>query len=287
MVKKSYVKIISIFFIIFFCSGCVKFDGEVEIKNTKSMNLSITYAVDKNIINTDVVDDEDKKYLLSNGFTVKNYKKGSYDGISLRYQIKNIDKVSSNKNTKFSITSIKNTKIADVFKIEKGWFKNKYKANFIFDATDINNNISYDEENVEYLCSDGSVITVNGNTEIPEDCFYASKIEIENAKSSNPMSSEDLEKKISSDISLKFKVKLPNGFIKNNATKVSKNKKELTWKLKDSGITNINFSFELYNYFHIFITIIVCLIGLFILFVLLLFFKRKFRRIKVKLRRRR
>ncbi|MBR2678938.1 MAG: hypothetical protein IKE63_05930 [Bacilli bacterium] len=244
----------------FVTTGCVKYNEELKIHGTKSMNIYVTFAVNQSIVDYKF-DDEKIDQLKSKGYSVKEYKSDKYKGIELKYKIRNIDKVSTNKDTTYSLTSIRNEVPDKMFKIKKSWFKNYYKANFTFDSTDIEPITVSDEslDSIEYLCDDGSVITVNQGEEIKEGCHRAYDYEIKNAKSKKPLKSEELTDKINQDNDLKFIVKLNKKAISNDADK-TKHNKELTWNLKTNGITNINFEFSLYNYFHIFITLLIIVI---------------------------
>ena len=258
--SNNTLKMLIIMFLLFITTGCVKYNEEVKIHGIKSMNIAVTFAVDQSIVDYKIDDDKINE-LKSKGYFVNNYKSGNYTGIVLKYKIHNIDHVSTSRDTTYSLTSIRNEIPTKMFKVKKSWFKNHYTANFIFDSTDIDPLTTDDEseDSIEYLCDDGSVISVSRGEEIKEGCHRAYDYEIENAKSKKPLSSDKLTDLVNSNNDLKFVVKLNKKTISNNADKVEHNKK-LTWNLNTNGVTNINFEFSLYNYFHIFITIVAIII---------------------------
>ena len=256
------LKICIILMLFFVTTGCVKYKEDVKIKNTKSMNINITFALDTSIVDYHI-DSTKIDSLKDMGYRIKTYKKDNYEGIELNYKIRNINKVSSNKEVDYSITDIRNQAPTKLFQIKKGWLKNQYKANFYFDSTDIDPLFVNDDTDVlDYLCDDGTLIQVMVGDEIREGCRRVYGYELENAKSKKPLSDEELSNKINEGNELEFKVHLPSKAISHNASS-SKHDKVLTWDLSDSGITYINYEFSLINYSHVFITILVILAILF------------------------
>lgn len=258
---KKIFKIILILFTITICSGCVKIDGNTRIKNNKSMSFDISILYDKTIVGKDYISQDDIDNYKKLGYKVKEYKEDNYEGIELNWKVSNVDKVSTTENVSFLMSSIKTKVPEKVFKVKKNWFYNIYTANFIFDSTDINVvNDEIESDVVRYLCDDGSVIEVSSYDEVRVDCHRAYDFEIENALSDNPLSLEELDKKINKNNELKYTVKLSRSALSNNASDSKNDNKILTWNLKDTGITNINYKFKLYNHLNITITIICILL---------------------------
>lgn len=263
MKMKKLLKLFIIILLLTITSGCVKYNEEMKIYNNKSMDIKIFVSIDSSISDYKFNIDELKKV----GYTIKEFKKDNYTGIELNYKIKNIDKVSSNNDITYSLTEIRSKVPDKMFKVKKGWLKNYYKANFIFDSTDIDPLIINDEEKevIEYLCDDGTIISVNRNEEIKEGCHRVFDYEIDNAKKNKPLDKDELDNMITKDIELKYSVHLPNKSISNNIDDNKKNQhiKNLTWKLNNNGVTSINYEFYLINYFNLFITVIIILALLF------------------------
>ncbi len=277
---KKIFKIILILFTITICSGCVKIDGNTRIKNNKSMSFDISILYDKTIVGKDYISQDDIDNYKKLGYKVKEYKEDNYEGIELNWKVSNVDKVSTTENVSFLMSSIKTKVPEKVFKVKKNWFYNIYTANFIFDSTDINVvNDEIESDVVRYLCDDGSVIEVSSYDEVRVDCHRAYDFEIENALSDNPLSLEELDKKINKNNELKYTVKLSRSALSNNASDSKNDNKILTWNLKDTGITNINYKFKLYNHLNITITIICILLFIvafmFVLKKLIDFFNKK------------
>lgn len=264
------MKALKTFLVVFFillCTGCVKFDGKMHIHGNKSMDLDFSLAVDQDsILDSNITFPiEDFK---ENGYQVRTFEKGSYKGIKLQYRVFNIDRYSSDSEVVFPITSIRNEKIPDyIFQIKKGVFKNYYIANFQFDSTDVGYlSNQQDTDVLEYICdSDGRVIEVHKEDDIPSDCHGATKVEIENAKNGYPLNEEEINKNLSKDSSLTFSVVLDHKILKNNADKIKH--KEAIWNLKTNGITDIHFEFELYNWANIIFIILLILVCLFFVII--------------------
>lgn len=211
----KHIKYIMVVFLLLLCTGCVKLDEEMKINKNKSMIYTIDLASDnKDVINNYFSNDNLNN--LKKFYSIKEYNKDNYKGIKLTWNVKNIDDISSTSDVVFSINTIKDSIPTNVFKVSKGWFRNSYSANFIFNVDDLlDDNIS-DEDN-----------------------------------------------------SLTYKVILDKKTLSNNADKVKNN--TLIWNLDTNGTNEINFSFSMYNYSHIIITI---LFVLFFLLVVILSFKK-------------
>ncbi|MBQ2640262.1 MAG: hypothetical protein IJF92_05855 [Bacilli bacterium] len=201
MKKLKYLVFVLIF--TFLCTGCVKFNANMDIKKDKSMDFSIIYALDSTYFgNKQSVDKKNQKELKEKGYKIEDYSKDKMKGVKITKTFKNIDKISSNKNVNYSLSGLTEGKNKNdyVFKVKKGLFKNHYIAKFDFNM--------------------GDSSASNGSTDI-----------------SNYPSSMDLS----------YNVTLPYKAIKNNATKVNKNKTKLSWDLTKNTKDKIEFEFELYN----------------------------------------
>ena len=47
---KKYLKLVLVFIFVFALTGCVKYDMEMEIKEDKSVNFELIYAIDYSIM---------------------------------------------------------------------------------------------------------------------------------------------------------------------------------------------------------------------------------------------
>lgn len=131
---KKYLSLITVFILTIILTGCVKYNSTVEVKSNKSVNLNIIYAIDTDILSNEElgdmsITDDDKKEYIQNGFTVDNYKDGSYEGVKLTKKFKNIDNISSESDVTYNLESdISGEKSSNtnMFKVKKGFFKNTY-----------------------------------------------------------------------------------------------------------------------------------------------------------------
>lgn len=226
---KNSVKYILAFLLIILCSGCMKIEGDMEIKSNKAMNLKILFAVDES--KYDEIISKEEQASLSNYYDLKEYKKDKYKGYILSYKVSNIDKLSSISEISFPINSIRSSVPSKMFTIHRGWFTNTYKANFTFNPEDFAT-ILGDEK--LYKCGD-KYLVIGSADKKGEDCSLASD----------------------EAYSFKFKAKIGGKVLDNNAAKVNKN--IYTWDLKDST-SEINFRFSLINFSHIIMTIIISLL---------------------------
>lgn len=137
--KNKFKKLLISSFVLLGLSGCVKFNTTMDIKNDKSMDYSVIYGMTSTLINDQqMLSDEEKKELESKGFKAEDYKDDKYTGIKLTISFDNIDDVSTDKDTEFSLSKIadKSEKLENIFKVKKGLLKNTYTANFKFDQND-------------------------------------------------------------------------------------------------------------------------------------------------------
>ncbi len=281
--KKNIVYGLVLSIIVFLTTGCVKFNYDMEIKPTKAMNISAIFAVDTSVFGDEGTFDEDGiKALKDNGYKVEEYKDGSYKGVKIIKSIKNIDSVSSTKDVEYDLSgSLSKESIGDmIFKVEKGFLKNKYTATFKFDSSDnplgdtdslMSTDMDTDDEeesdddwsgawsNEDDDTTDGWSTDTTLDSEEEDDSSIEGDLSVnfdeEDEDDSMDLDDAALEQMMSSNLDLSFSVKLPSKALSNNATDVAKGGKQLTWKLNASGATDIKFSFEVYNLLPI------CIIG--------------------------
>ena len=137
--KNKFKKLLISSLVLLGLSGCVKFNTTMDIKNDKSMDYSVIYGMTSTLINDQqMLSDEEKKELESKGFKTEDYKDDKYTGIKLTISFDNIDDVSTDNDTEFSLSKIadKSEKLENIFKVKKGLLKNTYTANFKFDQND-------------------------------------------------------------------------------------------------------------------------------------------------------
>lgn len=234
--KKS-LYILTIFIIAICLSGCVKYNANMEIRKDKSMDFSIVYAMDTQYFgDQEVLTEENRKELEEEGFKVTNYQEDTMKGFTLTKSIENIDELSTTENTDYSLSNIEEDK--EMFKVEKGFFKNKYIANFKFDTED--------SAITEEETSDGT---------IEENPDSYSDFPMDSTEGYNDSSMDDFSNMATSNLDLSLNVTLPYQAISNNATKTENDNKTLSWDLTSSEIETINFEFELYNMTNIYLTI--------------------------------
>lgn len=205
-------------------SGCVKYELNMGVKDDKSVDFEITYAIDgsymdsmnmgedeetttteeedDNDIETDSgeVNVDDYSFLKSKGYTVEKYTENTdehkYSGVKIKKTFKSIDDVTKETEKTIDINDLFKEDTFDDSQLfsKKG---NVYKASFLFDFEE-----------------DGDVST-------------------------SEMSGYD------SMFDMTYTITLPVKAKEHNATKVSEDGKTLTWTLKYGKKNNVNYSFEL------------------------------------------
>ena len=246
--------VLVLFMLMFFLTGCVKFNANMDIKKDKSMDFSVIYAVNTSILGEDpLVSDDEKKDLEEQGFTVTDYSEDNMKGIKIERGIKNIDEVSSAEDTEYSLSGIldteKENENTNIFKVKKGFLKNTYIANFKFDSSDSSLNAT-EEDTEEYEDEDYSLDLDDEDYSLDlddSDDFDWSIFENEAEDDSETDLSE--LSNMASSMELTFNVTLPYPAISNNATSTENDNKKLTWDLSSDTVENgaIEFQFELYN----------------------------------------
>lgn len=243
--KKS-LYILTIFIVAICLSGCVKYNANMEIKKDKSMDFSIVYAMDTQYFgDQEVLTEENRKELEEEGFKVTDYQEDTMKGFTLTKSIKNIDELSTTENTDYSLSNIEEDK--EMFKVEKGFFKNKYIANFKFDTED--------SAITEEETSDGTITDGYSDGTIEENPDSYSDFPMDSTEGYNDSSMDDFSNMATSNLDLSLNVTLPYQAISNNATKTENDNKTLSWDLTSSEIETINFEFELYNMTNIYLTV--------------------------------
>lgn len=134
---KRFFKYLILFFVIISCSGCVKYEENMEIKNNKHLNLTLVVATNSDSVKKEIFN-ENEINNLKKFYSISKYDDKKYSGYKLMWNISNIDKVSStSSNIVYSLTSIRDSVPTNIFKVNKGFFTNTYYADFTFDPSTI------------------------------------------------------------------------------------------------------------------------------------------------------
>lgn len=222
-------------------TGCVKYDMTMNITK-EDVKVGLIYAMQSSYVTDSTMFDETKKEAKEEGYTVEDYKDDDYTGIKMYKSLGSLDSLSKGKGDAISITDLfsdETNKLdkTKLFKLENG----VYKANFVFDATDEDSlaggsNSNDAEEEDSLFNEDGLDVDEDDDSDITLDGDDADK----------DSGSADLNQALSG-IKFKFEVTLPNAAVSNNATKVSDDKKTLTWEVSYGSKANVEFSFKTTN----------------------------------------
>lgn len=253
MKKNKFILMLCV--LTFMLTGCVKYNANMNINKDKSMDFSMIYALDTSLFeDQELLSDEDKQKLESQGFTIAEYSEGTMKGYTLTKKISNIDYVSTTSNASYDLSGLLDSNATNsyIFKVTKGLLKNTYTANFTFDASesDINSDSTDTTDNLNDLFS---------NDEEEETILSEEKQEETNQEETNSNGNIDFSdmdlSSLTSNLDLSFNVNLPYSAKSNNATNTSDNNKKLSWNLSSTEISTIEFTFELYNMTNIYIGI--------------------------------
>ena len=249
------LKYVLFLFILSILTGCVKYDGTMNINNDGSVELIMKYSMQKQNVNKEDNDKDSTKFTSNVEVNLEDYnflKKYGYsieeftetlenneeaDGVIIYKKFHSLDEITSDKKLVLDFFQVFEEEDKN-YTYDKFFYKedNKYIANFIFDLTpEINGTNNSNNTNLGFDYSQY------------ENLF-----------------------------NFKYTVTLPNSvkYIESNATDVSKDGKTLTWKL-DLGKTNeVNFGFAYDPYIKkidkIFIYSCLGAIGVSILFIIII-----------------
>ena len=253
MKKNKFILMLCV--LTFMLTGCVKYNANMNINKDKSMDFSMIYALDTSLFeDQELLSDEDKQKLDSQGFTITDYSEGTMKGYTLTKKISNIDYVSTTSNASYDLSGLLDSNATNsyIFKVTKGLLKNTYTANFTFDASesDINSDSTDTTDDLNDLFS---------NDEEEETILSEEKQEETNQEETNSNGNIDFSdmdlSSLTSNLDLSFNVNLPYSAKSNNATNTSDNNKKLSWNLSSTEISTIEFTFELYNMTNVYIGI--------------------------------
>ena len=272
---KNLKKLIVVLLILTTMTGCVKYKNTMTINNDKSMIFEGSYLISDKLLETSdsttFFPEENKKALEERGVTISDKKENGYTGISLSKKYDNIDKISNESGKEVIISDYLNKDFDDsvLFKIEKGFFKNKYTAIFKYDSN-VNPENSGDMSTSQSLTENDNKLAVTtddettivpseGNDTVTKpttpndikpttpDTGSTTDPETPGEENSNDNDFDFDFKNLTSEMEFSYVVNLPEKALTNNATNVSNDGKTLTWSLMQSQISNIEFSFELKN----------------------------------------
>ena len=240
MNKKIKLLIISLLVVVF-STGCVKYEGNVEIRKDKSMNYVLTVAVDERNINNGEsnierfrLSEEELSEYKKAGITVEEFGENYLKGYKFVVHYDSINNISTliGGSEGCNIDPI-NKKVDDLycFKREKGYFEDTYKASFILEDF-IKNIIKYQDD-------------------------YHNENQEENNQEETTI--------IDNSFNIQFTVSVPFEIKSNNADLVKDN--TLTWditNIDERAIPNIRFEFVTPNLLN---TIIAILTGALLVFL--------------------
>ena len=270
---KNLKKVIGVLLILTTMTGCVKYKNTMTINNDKSMIFEGSYLISDKLLETSdsttFFSEENKKALEERGVKVSEKKENNYTGIAVSKKYDNIDKISNENGKEVTISDYFKEDFDDsvLFKVEKGFLKNKYTANFKYDSNvgpgdsgDTSTSQALTENDKKLAVTDDLTTTTPSTGEeattpsTGDDTTTPVDGTTTPTTPTTPDTTEPGDSGFDSDImglagemEFNYVVNLPEKALTNNATNVSNDGKTLTWSLMQSQISNIEFSFELKN----------------------------------------
>lgn len=266
-------------------TGCVKSHTGMVVNDDKSLDLNMDFLVSDKVLpmigtlSGGVIDpnellskfDEYASELKKEGITLEKATAKDYTGLKVGKKFDNIDDLSVEKDLRVNFQDLltdlmdsddKDKKDVKIFKVNKGFFKNTYTADFYL-------SLDTDDITGDLTPTSGDDITVtpgdNGETTLP---------------GGNPLEGlgnmEELMA-LASEMEVTFDVTVPRKNLSNNAKKVSEDEKQLTWNLSavTSGETSIKFEFDILNMNNIYLVGGVGLAVLLIIIVVIVVLSKK------------
>lgn len=246
------IKLLLLVVSLFFMTGCVKLEMNLEISKNGKVSLGIIEAVQESLLDGEkiLIDDELEKY-KNQGLIIEDYEEDGMVGFKIVKKYSSIDKISGDKeaNSTLDLENM-NSDNVKLFSVKKGFFKNTYKANLKTTmADDLNKSIpSLDniEEKIE-LDMEEENFSSDDEYENEDELDFENLFENDSDKT-NPFGNDMDFSNYLSMRDIKFSVKLPYKVVKSNATDVSDGGKNLSWDLtKFSADEEMEFEFYLYN----------------------------------------
>ncbi len=231
--KKKIFKLFSIFALVLFMSGCVKYNVIIKITSDKKMAMELIIATSKSLqsntegdttSDTDTTTDDEStesdeslKKLEKQGWKLESYEDDNYVGSKLSKKFDNIDDYSSDKETSFDLNALvedgEESKYIFTKKVKDG--KTIYVAKFKADT----------------------------NTGMTTDTDTTTDTELTEEEKTLQSQTEALTSQMLQNADLKVSIEVPS-VISSNATTVDGNK--LTWDLtKLNSNSDIEFEFSL------------------------------------------
>ena len=271
---KRVKQLILLFVCILLLSGCVKERITMTIGSDRSMNLEMEVLVSDSLMegeDTNSEMTEQASELEKKGYTVAIKKDNGYSGYTISKKYKSIDDLAHNNGEAVSLDELTESdeNLSKAFKVERGFLKDTYTANFTFKFDQSGFSDTEEENENELLLNTDQIVPT---TEAVEQDDTETTGEFDDL-----LDGMDSYAGLIGQMEFKYAINLPYAAISNNATNVSNDGKSLTWNLASSGTSEINFSFPIYNLNNILIIIggFIVLVIIIIVILSILLRKRK------------
>lgn len=130
------IKLLICLFLVFFLTGCVKYNLGNTVGPNKEFSLTIVNALLNEYYNKESLAESIKQY-EDLGYKVEDYIGSKYSGVKLVKNYESIDDVSTSTLGEVELINLlqTNTKDVKLFKVEKKGNISRYSANLVYDLT--------------------------------------------------------------------------------------------------------------------------------------------------------
>jgi len=268
---KNLFKSVLLFICVVLLSGCVKMHTTMTINSDKSMLYEMEALISNTLAEngTEVVNETARKEYEDAGYKLEKIKdNNNYSGYKISKKFDSIDDLSNNNGEEVVISDFgdKEFDTSKVFKVEKGFLKNKYTATFKYKVSDLGGNTETDEDQIgsgagATLFEDdeeSTVVNEESGAAVPLESGVNDDEEVTTTDENETSEDEDFDMGgleelmgMMKEMEFTYVVNLPAKSLSNNATKVENDGKTLRWELSTEADSDIKFSFELYNILNI------------------------------------
>ena len=259
--------------------GRVKEHTNMSINKDKSVNIE--YEV---LLSDKVKDSQDSNEydnlrnnatsLENKGYRVTPKTENGYSGYTISKKYKSIDDMTKGNGGKVDLSDFleENVDVSKTFTLKKGFLKNVYSVSFTFEFKGFEGNTPREAEELNQ--TDNQTLEVMDETVVTTNQFEGEEDTSLQDDEADVQELTDLSR-LASEMEFSYTVKLPYASTQNNAGKISSDKKELSWNMPYEGITEINYSFPVYNLFGLIIVGAGVLLAIIIILVIIVSISKK------------
>ena len=259
--------------------GRVKEHTNMSINKDKSVNIEYEVLLSDKVKASQDNNEYDNlrnnaTSLENKGYRVTPKTENGYSGYTISKKYKSIDDMTKGNGGKVDLSDFleENVDVSKTFTLKKGFLKNVYSVSFTFEFKGFEGNITPEAEELNQ--TDNQTLEVMDETVVTTNQFEGEEDTSLQDNEADVQELTDLSR-LASEMEFSYTVKLPYAATQSNAGKISNDKKELYWNMPYEGITEINYSFPVYNLLGIIVIGAGALLALIIIIVIIVSISKK------------